>query len=114
MRCLGRAMLMPLALISAAAIAEIPYVMRDGLEEVDYEKLNPIEGFKLPDSGQFRETTFVFGEDRDYTRNPMSFTVSGDGQIVIDNNTGLMWERHLNWRWEKTVAPKGDWRRRTT
>ncbi len=110
MRGLGRAMLMLLALISAAAIAEIPYVMRDGLEEVDYEKLNPIEGFKLPDSGQFRETTFVFGEDRDYTRNPMSFTVSGDGQIVIDNNTGLMWERHLNWRWEKTVAPKGDWR----
>ena len=41
---------------------------KHGIEEVDYEKLNPIEGFKLPDSGQFRETTWVHGEDADYTR----------------------------------------------
>ena len=102
--------LMPLVFASVAANADIPYKMRDGLEEVDYEKLNRIEGFKLPDSGQFRETTFVFGEDNDYTRNPMSFTVSDDEQIVIDKNTGLMWERHLNWIWEKTTPPVGDWR----
>ncbi len=99
-----------LVLACAGASAEIPYKMRDGIEEVDYEKLNSIKEFKLPDSGQFRETTFVFGEDRDYTRNPMSFTVSDDGLIVFDNNTGLMWERHLNWRWEKTTPPIGDWR----
>lgn len=99
-----------LVLASSSINAEIPYKMRDGIEEVDYEKLNAIEEFKLPDSGQFRETTFVFGEDNDYTRNPMSFSVSDDGQSVIDNNTGLMWERHLNWRWDKTVPPVGDWR----
>ena len=103
-------LLLALMLAASIAKAEIPYKMRDGIEEVDYEKLNPVAGFKLPDSGQFRETTFVHGEDRDYTRNPMSFGVSDDGKIVIDNNTGLMWERHLNWRWEKTVPPVGDWR----
>ncbi len=103
-------LLLTLVLASSGANAEIPYKMRDGIEEVDYEKLNAIEGFKLPDSGQFRETTFVFGEDRDYTRNPMNFTVSDDDQVVIDNNTGLMWERYLNWRWGKTTPPVGDWR----
>jgi hypothetical protein len=99
-----------LTLASAVATAEIPYKMRAGIEEVDYEKLNRIENFKLPDSGQFRETTFVHGEDNDYTRNPMSFSISDDDLIVIDNNTGLMWERHLNWKWEKTTPPQGDWR----
>ena len=107
---LQQAMLTLTALVSVGAIAEVPYMTRDGIEEVDYEKLKPIEGFKLPDSGQFREATPVFGEDRDYSRNPMSFTISEDGKTVIDNNTGLMWERQLNWRWEKTVPPKGDWR----
>jgi len=90
--------------------AEIPYSLRAGIEEVDYEKLNPIDGFRLPDSGQFRDTTHVFGEDADHTRHPMSFAISKDGLIVIDNNTGLMWERHLNWQWEETVPPKGKWR----
>ena len=110
MRGLRSAMLMLLVLMSTGARAEIPYVSRDGIEEVDYEKLNPIEGFRLPDSGQFRETTSVFGEDRDYSRNPMSFTIAEGGLVVVDDNTGLMWERHLNWRWGKTVPPKGEWR----
>jgi hypothetical protein len=87
--------------------AEIPYIVKNGLEEVDYASLKRISGFKLPDSGQFRDASFVFGEDHDYTRYPMSFTISEDDQIVIDNNTGLMWERHLNWIWEKTVPPQG-------
>ncbi len=95
---------------SYQSLAEIPYVIRAGLEEVDYASLNSIPDFKLPDSGQFRETTWVHGEDADYTRHPMSFTISDDDKIIIDNNTGLMWERHLNWRTAKTTPPKGDWR----
>jgi len=96
-------------LFSITATAEIPYIIKNGIEEVDYKKLNSIEGFKLPDSGQFRETTWVHGEDNDYQRNPMSYTISDDGKIVIDNNTGLMWERNLNWKYEKVVKPKGKW-----
>jgi hypothetical protein len=95
---------------TAGASSQIPYVKRDGIEEVDYEKLTPIVGFKLPDSGQFRDASSVHGEDADYTRNPISYTIIGDGEIILDNNTKLMWERHLNWQWEKTVPPKGTWR----
>ncbi len=95
---------------TAGASAQIPYVTRNGIEEVDYEKLNPIAGFTLPDSGQFRDATSVHGEDADYARNPPSFEIIGDGEIILDNNTKLMWERHLNWQWEKVVPPKGAWR----
>ncbi len=66
--------------MSSPAFAEIPYVMHGGIEQVDYDKLNPIEGFVLPDSGQFRESTWVKGEDRDHPRNPMSFSIIGDGK----------------------------------
>jgi hypothetical protein len=109
MKLLASLSLLSLILVQSVS-AEIPYKLRAGIEEVDYAKLNPISAFKLPDSGQFRETTWVHGEDRDYERYPISYTISDDGTIVIDNNTGLMWERHLNWKWEKTVPPKGDWR----
>ncbi len=90
--------------------ADIPYKSRAGIEEVDYEKLNPLPGFRLPDSGQFRDATVVHGEDADYSRYPMSFSFNDDGQVTIDNNPGLMWERNINWRWGKTVSPKGKWR----
>lgn len=95
--------------LSSQAIAEIPYIMTDGYEQVDYAALNPIENFVLPDSGQFRESTWVVGEDRDHPRNPMSFTLLDDGRIVFDNNTKLMWERELNFRITKWVPAKGDW-----
>ena len=95
--------------MSSPAFAEIPYVMRGGIEQVDYDKLNPIEGFVLPDSGQFRESTWVMGEDRDHPRNPMSFSIIGDGKIVLDNNTKLMWEREHSFLSGEPVPPKGDW-----
>ena len=110
MRAITQALASTLILVSTSAVAEIPYVTNNGIEEVDYEKLNPIEGFKLPDSGQFRETTWVHGEDADYTRNPADYTISEDDKILIDNNTKLMWERQLNWRWEKVEKQKGPWR----
>jgi hypothetical protein len=93
--------------LSGLTHADVLYITINGLEEVDYAKLNRLDGFRLPDSGQFRDASFVFGEDHDYTRHPMSFTITEDDQIIIDNNTGLMWERHLNWVWEKTTPPKG-------
>ncbi|MEE9158228.1 MAG: DUF1566 domain-containing protein, partial [Gammaproteobacteria bacterium] len=90
------------------AVAEIPYIVKHGFEEVDYDKLNPIEGFKLPDSGQFRDSTWVHGEDADYPRNPPSYTLMHDDKIIYDNNTKLMWERTLNLRVTKVVPPKGE------
>jgi hypothetical protein len=107
-RCCFKFILM--VMIAGPLYAEIPYKSRDGIEEVDYEKLNPLPAFKLPDSGQFRDATVVQGEDADYSRHPMSFTVSDDNLVIIDNNTGLMWERHINWRWGKIEPPKGEWR----
>jgi uncharacterized protein DUF1566 len=96
--------------LSGQALAEIPYIMTNGYEQVDYAALNQIENFVLPDSGQFRESTWVFGEDRDHPRNPMSFTLLDDGRIVLDNNTKLMWERELNFRISTWMPPQGEWR----
>jgi hypothetical protein len=46
----------------------------------------------LPDTGQTASYTETFGEDSDYTINPPSYTVNGDG-TVTDNVTGLMWQQ---------------------
>ena len=60
--------------------------------------------FNIPDSGQSRcysnEDEIVcpekgeafFGQDAQYSTNPMSYTDNGDGTIT-DNVTGLMWEQ---------------------
>jgi hypothetical protein len=48
--------------------------------------------FKLPDTGQTQSYTDTFGEDSDYTINPLSYTDNSDG-TVTDNNTGLMWQQ---------------------
>jgi cytochrome c553 len=52
--------------------------------------LKPIEGFKLPGTGQLQDTTDTFGESSDYPGNGIDLVAKGD--IVIDNNTKLMWE----------------------
>ncbi|MEP3428021.1 MAG: DUF1566 domain-containing protein [Roseibium sp.] len=96
-------------MVSSPSLAEVPYKKTWHYEQVDYSALNPIKDFKLPDSGQFRESTWVLGEDRDHPRNPMSFELVADGKIVFDNNTKLMWEQDINFRSKKLVPPKGDW-----
>jgi hypothetical protein len=97
-------------LFAGQSVADVPYIMTKGYEQVDYSALNRIENFVLPDSGQFRESTWVLGEDRDHPRNPMSFTIVGNGHVVLDNNTKLMWERELNFRIKKWMPAQGEWR----
>lgn len=46
---------------------------------------------RLPDTGQTQSYTNTVGEDHDYRR-PRSYTINTDG-TVIDNVTGLMWQR---------------------
>jgi len=46
----------------------------------------------LPDSGQTDNYTNTFGEDNDYTINPLSFKDNGDGTIS-DETTLLMWQQ---------------------
>ena len=46
----------------------------------------------LPDTGDTIKYTTTYGEDADYTTNPPSYTVNGNG-TVIDNVTGLMWQQ---------------------
>jgi len=46
----------------------------------------------LPDTGQTASYTTTFGEDHDYTLNPPSYTINGNG-TVSDNVTGLMWQQ---------------------
>jgi cytochrome c553 len=59
----------------------------------------PVEGFRLPDTGYVFDTTPVFGEDADYTRNPLSYTISKSGKVTLDDNTRLMWERDSRKDW---------------
>lgn len=46
---------------------------------------------RLPDTGQTQSYTNIFGEDHD-SRRPRSYTMNTNG-TVIDNVTGLMWQR---------------------
>jgi hypothetical protein len=49
-------------------------------------------GMPIPDTGQTQYYSTTFGDDGDYTINPMSFTDNGDGTI-LDNVTGLTWQK---------------------
>lgn len=48
--------------------------------------------YRIPDTGQSTRYTTTAGEDADYTINPPSFVIAGSG-LIIDNVTGLMWQR---------------------
>lgn len=47
---------------------------------------------KFPDTGQDKDFTSIFGEDSDYSINPLSYAKNNDG-TVTDNVTGLMWQQ---------------------
>ncbi len=59
----------------------------------------PVEGFKLPDTGHVFDSSPVFGEDSDYPRHPLGYTISESGKVTLDNNTQLMWERDAPEEW---------------
>ncbi|MEI7661624.1 MAG: DUF1566 domain-containing protein [Bacteroidota bacterium] len=75
--------------------------------------------FRLPDTGQTAGYTATSGEDADFTINPPSLTLNGDG-TVTDNNTGLMWQQtdggEMTWEnattfcGNLTLAGHSDWR----
>jgi hypothetical protein len=79
----------------------------------------------LPDTGQIKSYTSTTGEDRDYKINSPSFAINGD--TIIDNNTGLTWQKdgrpkcrdnsiRCSWNDAKTYCSKlslegrNDWR----
>ena len=49
-------------------------------------------GMPVPDTGQTRWYSTAFGDDGDYTINPMFYIDNGDGTI-LDNVTGLTWQK---------------------
>ncbi|MCW8966159.1 MAG: hypothetical protein OQK82_05685, partial [Candidatus Pacearchaeota archaeon] len=90
--------------LSAAEVRERAEATRLRLEQVSGDIQRT---FNIPDSGQSRcytnedeivcpeEGEAFFGQDSQYSTNPMSFTDNGDGTIT-DNITGLMWEQGIN------------------
>lgn len=74
---------------------------------------------QLPHTGQTVDATATFGENSDYTLNPLSYTDNADGTIT-DNVTGLMgqkadagestWEAALARAAEVTTGGYSDWR----
>ena len=74
---------------------------------------------KLPDTGQTVKYAKTPGEDADFTINPPSFRLNGDG-TVTDLVTGLMWQQtdggEMTWAaaraypHELTLAGHNDWR----
>jgi hypothetical protein len=77
---------------------------------------------RIPDTGQTTSYIAAFGEDHDYTINPPSYAVHGNG-TVTDNTTGLMWQQLTEFSgdtWETksycdnlVLAGYSDWRRPT-
>ena len=71
-----------------------------------YITLQTTSSYRLPDTGQAGDYTSTFGEDSDYTINPLSYTDNGDG-TVTDNNTGLIWHKlddDVDKTWDEAVS----------
>ena len=54
--------------------------------------IDPVQAVHVPDTGQTTSYTATFGEDADYTTNPPSYTIGGDG-TVTDDVTQLVWQQ---------------------
>ncbi|MGF1736165.1 DUF1566 domain-containing protein [Photobacterium satsumensis] len=83
----------------------IAYVTGQEVKQVERQEfitgigLPAPEGFVLPDSGQIQTFTDSPGQDSDYIKNPLSYTISKSGKVTLDNNTKLMWERDSSRIW---------------
>ncbi len=66
--------------------------VNDGMTNSNPAYVTIRAGMPVPDTGQTRFYSTVFGDDGDYTINPMSFADNGDGTI-FDNVTGLTWQK---------------------
>jgi len=67
-------------------------VVNDGKVNSNPDFMTVRVGMPVPDTGQTRWYSTAFGDDGDYTINPMSYTDNGDGTIM-DNVTGLTWQK---------------------
>lgn len=52
--------------------------------------------YTIVDTNQDDSTTTTIGEDSDYSGVQPSYTLSANGFIVTDNNTGLMWQKTMD------------------
>ena len=71
---------------------ELSLVVNDGTVNSPADTVMVRAGMPVPDTGQTRWYSTAFGDDGDYTINPMSYTDNGDGTI-LDNVTGLTWQK---------------------
>ncbi|OBT15553.1 hypothetical protein A9264_12870 [Vibrio sp. UCD-FRSSP16_10] len=51
--------------------------------------------YTIVDTNQNNNTTTTFGEDSDYMGNQPSYAVIGNGEVIEDKNTGLMWQQSV-------------------
>ncbi len=71
----------------------ISLTVNDGQIDSDADTVTVLAGMlPVPDTGQTISYSIAFGDDGDYTINPMSYTDNYDGTIS-NNITGLTWQK---------------------
>ncbi len=99
-----------LSILLLIIIGSLAGMLSCGGGKTDSSTMLPARMITVPDAGQTISYTTVFGEDSDYTINPMSFTDNGDGTIS-DNVTGFTWQKSddgVPRTWTNAVAYCGD------
>ncbi len=82
----------PTFIADKAGKYEISLLVSDGTATSLPDTVIVRAGMPVPDTGQTRFYSTVFGDDGDYQINPPSYTDNGDGTI-LDNVTGLTWQK---------------------